>query len=74
MGYASNLSLIKLVMKLEKKGVKSRILISSIVLGVITLIMAGLHLARFSSVVNFQKASGDPDYISYDTWCSAVSW
>ena len=53
MGYATNLSLIKLVMKLEKKGAKSRILISSILFGVVTLVMAGLYLARFSSVVNF---------------------
>ena len=36
---------------------------------ILCLVLAGLYLARFDSVIKYQNASSKPDWVVYDTAC-----
>jgi vacuolar-type H+-ATPase subunit I/STV1 len=59
MSGVTSMAAIHLVMGMESKQKKTKILVVSIVIGVICLIFGALFLARFSSVQSLQSASQD---------------
>ena len=54
---------------MESKIKKRTVWISALVTAIICLVFAALYLSRFSSVVNMQEGSSQPDWVVYDTAC-----
>ena len=66
---ALSYDLIKMHIRMENKKKKQMVWIAALITAVLCLVFAGLYLARFSSVVNWQSASSKPDWTVYDTAC-----
>jgi len=70
---ARDMSAVNRIMRAESKGMKTKTVVLSVSLGIISLIFGGMNLARFSSTVNVQTIGVAAGYfgdgILYDMGC-----
>lgn len=68
-----SLEVIRLGIKMESKKKKLMIWICALVTAILCLVFAALYLARFNSVVLWQDAASNPDFVVYDTSCYSLA-